>query len=239
VLDSQWFGVPQRRKRIFVVGSLGSRSSPYRILSLAESLPWNPPPSRKAQQGIVGTLNAGSGVRRGAGINPGILTPGPWWNGDDVAPCLDSSMLAKQQMMPEKGRFAAVIQDVTPPLKAGGNLRHDESHDTYIPIAATLNSGGNQGGFRTEPGEHLVPIAYRISPNWGASEQGDRTASLAVRRLTPVECERLQGFPDGWTELGADGKRISNSQRYKMLGNAITVNVAEWLGHRIVTEGGR
>ena len=46
-----------------------------------------------------------------------------------------------------------------------------------------------------------------------------------VRRLTPVECERLQGFPDGWTEFGADGELISNTQRYKCLGNAMTVNV--------------
>ena len=46
-----------------------------------------------------------------------------------------------------------------------------------------------------------------------------------VRRLTPVECERLQGFPDGWTEFGADGEPISNTQRYKCLGNAVTVNV--------------
>ena len=46
-----------------------------------------------------------------------------------------------------------------------------------------------------------------------------------VRRLTPVECERLQGFPDGWTEYGVDGELISNTQRYKCLGNAVTVNV--------------
>lgn len=46
-----------------------------------------------------------------------------------------------------------------------------------------------------------------------------------VRRLTPVECERLQGFPDGWTEFGADGEPISNTQRYKCLGNAVTTNV--------------
>lgn len=51
-----------------------------------------------------------------------------------------------------------------------------------------------------------------------------------VRRLTPLECERLQGFPDGWTEpLGAD------SRRYAALGDAVTVNVAEWLGRRLMT----
>jgi DNA (cytosine-5)-methyltransferase 1 len=51
-----------------------------------------------------------------------------------------------------------------------------------------------------------------------------------VRRLTPTECERLQGFPDGWTDGQAD------SHRYKQMGNAVTVNVAEWIGKRIVED---
>ena len=54
-----------------------------------------------------------------------------------------------------------------------------------------------------------------------------------IRRLTPVECERLQGFPDNWTEFGVDGKPVSNTQRYKCLGNAVTVNVIEFLGHML------
>lgn len=49
-----------------------------------------------------------------------------------------------------------------------------------------------------------------------------------VRRLTPTECERLQGFPDGWTD------ECSDSQRYKQMGNAVTVNVIEWIGKRIM-----
>ena len=53
----------------------------------------------------------------------------------------------------------------------------------------------------------------------------DKESVYRVRRLTPVECERLQGFPDGWTEFGADGEPISNTQRYKCLGNAVTTNV--------------
>lgn len=54
------------------------------------------------------------------------------------------------------------------------------------------------------------------------------TIGMAVRRLTPTECERLQGFPDGWTDGHADGPR------YRMLGNAVAVPVAEWIGRRIV-----
>lgn len=52
-------------------------------------------------------------------------------------------------------------------------------------------------------------------------------ADTTVRRLTPIECERLQGFPDNWTET------VSDSQRYKQMGNAVTVNVVEWIGNRL------
>jgi len=60
-----------------------------------------------------------------------------------------------------------------------------------------------------------------------------------VRRLTPVECERLQSFPDGWTEFDVDGKRQSDSHRYKQMGNAVCVNVVEWIMGRLVTYEGR
>lgn len=69
-----------------------------------------------------------------------------------------------------------------------------------------------------------------MSPTLNAFDQGDSRATvlnvdkLVVRRLTPVECERLQGFPDGWTEGQAD------SHRYKQMGNAVTVNVAQYVG---------
>ena len=73
----------------------------------------------------------------------------------------------------------------------------------------------------------------------GLGEDGDPSPTLTdvftpavateavVRRLTPTECERLQGFPDGWTEDQAD------SHRYKQMGNAVTVNVIEWIGSRL------
>ena len=57
-------------------------------------------------------------------------------------------------------------------------------------------------------------------------------SGMVVRRLTPVECERLQGFPDGWTDVGTPEKPTADSHRYKQLGNAVTVNVAEWIARR-------
>ena len=88
----------------------------------------------------------------------------------------------------------------------------------------------------------------------GVGQDGDPTPTLAcrgihavgnkptdremvVRRLTPLECERLQGFPDGHTEIGIDedGNEIAvlDGQRYKQMGNAVTVNVIEWIGRRL------
>ena len=68
------------------------------------------------------------------------------------------------------------------------------------------------------------------------SSQGCATVAVAiemqVRRLTPVECERLQGFPDGWTDIGTPEKPTADTHRYKQLGNAVTVNVAEWIARR-------
>jgi site-specific DNA-cytosine methylase len=65
----------------------------------------------------------------------------------------------------------------------------------------------------------------RLHPDWTCTD------GYSVRRLTPLECERLQGFPDGWTEGHAD------SHRYRMLGNAVAVPVVEWILRRIQEAG--
>lgn len=57
----------------------------------------------------------------------------------------------------------------------------------------------------------------------------DKMDKLNIRRLTPVECERLQGFPDNWTKYGKDGEEISDTQRYKCIGNAVTTTVITYL----------
>jgi DNA (cytosine-5)-methyltransferase 1 len=221
VLDAQFFGVPQRRRRVFIVGCAGDWRSAAEVLFERESLPWNPPPRREARQDIAGTLAAGA--------HPS------GFNGRDIE---------------------------------SGN------------VVATLNSGGNNGGFRTEPGEHLiacpltsnpygdhesresllvpvasedgtgrgtppVPVAYQdvsqpIRSNiYNNSDPGMEATmhiqhGMAVRRLTPLECERLQGFPDEWTKHGENGKAIADGPRYRMLGNSVAVPCVEWIGRRII-----
>ena len=79
-------------------------------------------------------------------------------------------------------------------------------------------------------------IAYTLNTNGNATGRNSPTIAgqFGVRRLTPTECERLQGFPDGWTAFGHDGKPISDSARYRMLGNAVCVPTAEWIAKRIM-----
>jgi len=89
------------------------------------------------------------------------------------------------------------------------------------------------------------PITASFHKHHGASAGKDSMPRNMVvrgtvpRRLTPRECERLQGFPDGWTEWGVDqdGKRrdLADGPRYRMLGNAVTVNVVSWIGKHLAT----
>lgn len=117
--------------------------------------------------------------------------------------------------------------------------RNDLDHDTYL-VAPTLTAGdlnpkwmGNNGGMDML----LGTLTARMQVALGArdvEEGAIQNMPDGVRRLTPLECERLQGFPDDWTRWGADGKEISDSHRYRMMGNAVAVPVIEWLGHRIM-----
>lgn len=109
-------------------------------------------------------------------------------------------------------------------------------------ISANLNSEG--GGMGAKTGLYAVPVLTPDRPEKRQNgrrfkEDGEPAFTLTgqdkhgvmieqgIRRLTPTECERLQGFPDGWTEYGQDGGKISDSQRYKCCGNAVTTNVIE------------
>ena len=116
----------------------------------------------------------------------------------------------------------------------------DTDYETWIEgeVMPTLNAF-DCGDVRT------TVIVFHPHRSDGARIQGDTINTLTsfmgtgglntpmvandvdVRRLTPVECERLQGFPDGWT----DGQ--SDSHRYKQMGNAVTVNVIKWIGKRL------
>jgi DNA (cytosine-5)-methyltransferase 1 len=124
--------------------------------------------------------------------------------------------------------------NIMPTLKArmgtGGNNVPMIGDQTAIPIQGTIigrsdTAGPNGKGF----GEPNDP-SYTLDT---ISQHGVCTPELILRRLTPIECERLMGFEDDHTRYGADGKEISDTNRYKMIGNAVAVPVVAWVASAI------
>lgn len=126
--------------------------------------------------------------------------------------------------------------DKTAALNCGSdpnqNIVAYQCHGSNVGPMGTIRAGnGNETGG--------VPfVAYALT-NHGDGGQTDRRpqcvdSQMRVRRLTPRECERLQGFPDDWTRFGHDGKEISDSARYRMIGNSVAVPCIEWIARRIV-----
>lgn len=301
VLDSQYCGVPQRRRRIFLVASFGDASC-VEILFEPESVRGDSPPSRKAREGAS----------------------------CDVAPCLRGSGNGTERTGDSRGRDCVVATEVARCL-TGSNQRIDYETETFIPtVARTLTSKHDGSPDAEGRGFEVVATSYRTSGNCGAMEQGDKTAALntatdpcqqiiafnlrgreggampeasevasirsaeggssrsyvafsenqrgelresevfpqistgggkpgqgfpavragfGVRRLTPRECERLQGWPDDHTIHSAvvklEGNRWiatdktkeqADSPRYKQAGNGVTADVMEWICRRIKTQ---
>ena len=127
------------------------------------------------------------------------------------------------------------------------------SYDTYIvpKVAATLTGGGHSGGLHSDM--TIIQINPSTESNGRQPYQQNRVfdvrgisptltrhnsnyAISRMRRLTEIECERLQGFPDNWTQYGNyDGaiKPIAKTQRYKLIGNAVTVDIVELIAKRL------
>lgn len=223
VLDAQWFGVAQRRRRVFGLFSrLDSGAERCaEILSLPESLRGHLAPSREAGQVVAGCLES----RTGGGGFPG--TDGAC--AGHVIPAVARTVscnTARKGIPSTNGLDGALIPAVARSLNAGRDGYNDGSDQTYIPaVAGCLQNRDAKGtDSKTKPG-HLVPcVAVPTQVQWASG------GGMLVRRLTPTECERLQGFPDGWTA------GFSDSTRYKMLGNAVCVNVAEWIAGRLAKE---
>ena len=192
VLDAQYFGVPQRRRRIFLVADFAvSGRCAGEILFERESVSGNPQESKGAGEG---STRGAENCARTSGLVYGF----------DTRASIASS--------------APVIADGTPPLTASNRLGvvttiYDMTHADEVMrpvkdgIVPTLRaSGGNHGG-----GSENLAVMHSI-----------------VRRLTPTECERLQGLEDGYTDGGSD------TARYKALGNGMAQPCADYVIRRIV-----
>jgi len=127
-------------------------------------------------------------------------------------------------------------------LKANGNMNAD---DTYIipKKASTLTAGGKSGGLHSDmtvirqlPRGKNKGADLKICPTISSNAFQENNLLCGIRRLTEIECERLQGFPDNWTQYGTYKdkiKRISKTNRYKLIGNAVTVDIVELIAKRL------
>lgn len=287
ILDAQWFGLAQRRKRVFLVADFrGKRVA--EILSLAQSLCGDTAPSRETGKRIAPTIEGHAGRsgannfatsggllevcgtiqsrERGggfgtdfeatgglqvvvppiAGVSNGGGANGPGRTVDD---CESLIVVALQEVgkrqsgTPMNG--VGYSQPGDPMFTLQANAQHG--------ICATLTknyathhgrTAGNNGGiaenqliaaFKPNQGAKSRSIGYSedVSPTCESAQGGNNKPALlhgsSVRRLTPTECLRLQGFPDTWL----DDLNFSDSVKYRMIGNAVAVPCAEWIAKRM------
>lgn len=326
VLDAQYTGVPQRRRRVFVVGHLGDWRAAAAVLFERHSLQRHSAPRREAGEGPSGTLAGGARRSGGYSADDVPLTAATLdasfgrlqgCAGQDanhghshpVAIPFDTAQITSpvNGSMPRAGdachplaaaghppsiafggnRTSGAI-DVAPALNAhgGGSRRMDfESEALVCAPALTSNPYGDHEGREgllvthalrgegfdgsedgTGRGIPLVPTANALTAHW--AESGGATAGNnpglsnpilyphGVRRLTPTECERLQGFPDGYTRIpirkvkapkitakrpadmwerinGEWWLMAADGPRYKALGNSMAIPPMRWIGERI------
>lgn len=229
ILDAQYCrtpkfprAVPQRRRRIFIIRDSGDWRSREPIFLNAESLRGNPPPRREA--GERAAADAGSRAKSGS-----------HWDGTGCHPSLNQShntggiAASNQELFSQRG--AGLVMAAR--MAAFGEYVDDGSTSTikqrdYKDATDLVAVHGTQDPCTSEH------TAFALGRNSG--QENALYRHMQVRRLTPVECERLQGFPDGWTKIKWRNKpadQCPDGPRYKALGNSMAVNCMSWIGQRI------
>jgi len=257
ILDAQFYGVAQRRRRVFIVGCLRNKTRAAEILFEPESLCWDSAPSRETGAEVANTItsSAASGHKGQDDHKRGHLI-------------VQHALSGHNQRNDPDGEHFVVMKN------HGGNKRRDRPHGGFYvrempttkPLDTSgLNPGCAQGGviaFKWQQGARAgsLGISKEVAPACGTTQvsavvfdwqsggdvrlniSGEHTSALqasqtpavqdryGIRRLTVTECERLQGFPDGHTAVNG----MKDTPRYRMLGNAVCVPVAKWIGERIV-----
>jgi DNA (cytosine-5)-methyltransferase 1 len=213
ILDAQYFGVAQRRRRVFIVASLGDGRA-AEVLFERDGGAGHPAEGREARAELArdvaaGLRNGGNGYR-GRNIVAHTLTSG----GHDAS---------------EDGTGRGIPLVTTTFNGYTGGADDNDAQGGHLVVAFTERTRADGRNLETSP-----DMAYALTnPGSGGRTHSRQIAgSFGVRRLTPVECERLQGFPDNHSAGQSD------SARYRQLGNAVTVPVAEWIGRRIAAHNG-
>jgi DNA (cytosine-5)-methyltransferase 1 len=179
VLDAQYFGVPQRRRRVFVVGHIADWRYSAAVLFEPKSLYRNFETAQR--QKITGAV------------------------ADDFGECSEWPVMATGQSGAEIaiGQCTTLTKNHEAPILFAPQIRATQNFTTSEDLSPTI---GKQNGYKIALTQHQT-----------------------VRRITPLEAERLQGFPDGYTDIPG----ASDTARYAALGNSMAVPVMHWIGKRI------
>lgn len=248
VLDAQFLGVPQRRRRVFVVGHLGDWRRAAAVLLERESLRGHPPARRKAKEEIAGTLGGGAGERgwcddpdrAGAFVAMSLNAKGGSGRLDGESETFIAHPLSGEGYdASEDGTGRG-----TPLITAFSAKDHGADADDLAPTLRAMPhvrshaNGGGQIAVCVQEGQTGVR-EYDTAGTVRADAPGTQPGGsllrvrMAVRRLTPRECERLQGMPDDWTLVPYRGKPAADGPRYRAIGNSMAVPVMRWIGRRI------
>jgi DNA (cytosine-5)-methyltransferase 1 len=240
VLDAQYFGVAQRRRRVFVVGYLGDWRRAAAVLFEPESLRGNPAPSRKAGQKFAADFVPSVAGSLDTECGGGKLTHQSVANGHLIGTITARMFNALGARDVEEGAVLAVAQPAYALQGAGHASQNSQGSGWNEEVSFTLNRLDVHGvaqpiGLDEEQNAMVDAFGTLKARTAGGGFEGSvMQSNMAVRRLTPIECERLQGFPDGYTNIPWR-KAIDSPDgpRYKALGNSMAVPVMKWIGERI------
>jgi DNA (cytosine-5)-methyltransferase 1 len=286
VLDAQWFGVAQRRRRVFVIGYLGDWQRAAEVLFESESVCRNPAPSREKRQDVAGTIAARFGISRNNHeecVAQTLLARRERFDLESETPVVAPTLQANDGAKWGSNQWIDEGKAIVQPIGFGAQMSNPQ---TDVDLMQTLNAKnpmavaqptygipGNWIGRQPENGGNAVEPMHDVSPCLtktdrhgvaqpyvggvdyennahtmdeptgpllkGSPTGGGRplpaiATAMQVRRLTPVECERLQGFPDNYTNIPwRKSAESPDGPRYKALGNSMAVPVMRWIGERI------
>lgn len=275
VLDAQFFGVAQRRRRVFLVGCLGNAGRAAQILFDGESMRWDRPSSRDKRKSLAANAKSRLGrcysklVRCGCAEGKGDLAKDDIGRTDKNGPQGDGVNEDLSFTLNTTDRHAVAYLPFNPTQvtskQNGNNPQWDDPCHTLSAtdrpphvicmadanakaaidedLCGTLHVGGDPSFVAVEAsnGEDVVGAlcardykgvgSQYVSEGKVIAQKDD--AHYIVRKLMPIECERLQGFPDRWTDIEFKGKPASDAARYKALGNSMAVPVMHWIGKQI------
>ena len=242
VLDAQFWGVPQRRKRVFLVADFAAEARrAEQILFVQKSLPWDFKAGSDTSQSLA------KGVGNGADVSGKRIETVQVLNPEKSATLCSrdfkglgntNSLVGKAVIEPE----SVDLYDITHAVDAA----RPQTDGKCYTLSAYMGTGGNnvpvahyslQGSMigRTEAnGPQGSGVNFEKSFTLNTVDRHACTQALSVRKLTPLECERLQGLPDGWTDIEFNGKPASDAKRYKAVGNGMAQPCADFVLAQIV-----